>query len=132
MSNSIQGLHLVVDGNVIDPTRFTEDNLYKLFLELVNVLEMTLIHGPIFKLVELEPSKLSGDVFQDEGGISGYAMISTSHMSAHCWPLRRVFMMDIFSCKMFDQQKAMAVIEQFLAPSEFKIRAIVRTPANSP
>lgn len=130
--NAIHGLHVVVDGNVVDPTRFSEDNLYKLFLELAEALEMTIIHGPIFKFVELEPSKLTGNAFQDEGGISGYAMISTSHMSIHCWPLRRVFMFDAFSCKMFDQEKVIATLDTFLKPSEYKTRAIVRDPVNSP
>jgi S-adenosylmethionine decarboxylase len=127
--NIIDGLHLIVDGNVSDPSLFAEENLKQMFEELVQALDMQLIHGPIFKDVELDASKLSGNAFQDEGGISGYAMISTSHMSIHCWPLRQTFMADLFSCKMFNHDKAMGILDKFLKPSGLNVRAIVRCPA---
>ena len=126
--NVIDGLHLIVDGNVNDPSCFTETHLKQMLEELVQTLDMQLILGPVFRDVELDPSKLTGDKFQDEGGISGYAMISTSHMSIHCWPLRRTFMADIFSCKMFDHEKAMAVVSKYLNPCGLTTRAIVRRP----
>lgn len=126
--NIIHGLHLIVDGTVNDPGLFAEENLKQLFEAMVAALDMQLIHGPLFKEVEIDPSKLSGDKFVDEGGISGYAMISTSHMSIHCWPLRRTFMADIFSCKMFDHEKALSLVNYYLKPSGLHIRAIVRRP----
>lgn len=126
--NTIDGLHLIVDGNVPEPTVFSEENLRRMFEALVKALDMQLIHGPIFKQVELDPSKLSGDRFQDEGGISGYAMISTSHMSIHCWPLRRTFMADLFSCKTFDIALARGIIESHLNPNSMSIRSVVRRP----
>lgn len=126
--NIIDGLHLIVDGNTKDPSLFAQENLKQMFEELVAALDMQLIHGPIFQEVELDASKLTGDKFQDEGGVSGYAMISTSHMSIHCWPLRQTFMADLFSCKMFDHDKAMAIIDRFLKPNGLNVRAIVRRP----
>ncbi len=126
--NIIDGLHLIVDGNVEDPTVFSEENLGLLFSELVSSLEMKLIHGPIFRAVELDPAKLSGDKFQDEGGISAYAMISTSHISIHCWPLRRTFMADIFSCRIFSHDVALRVVEDRLHPCGMNMRVVVRRP----
>ncbi len=126
--NIIDGLHLIVDGNVKDPARFEQANLNSMMLVLVQALDMELIHGPVFRQVEIDPSKLTGDKFRDEGGISGYAMISTSHISIHCWPLRKTFMADIFSCKVFSHEQAMRVIEEHLQPSMINTRAIVRRP----
>jgi S-adenosylmethionine/arginine decarboxylase-like enzyme len=126
--NIIDGLHLIVDGNVSDPALFSEENLDAMFKELVAELRMDLIYGPIFKQVEVDPAKLTGDKFRDEGGVSAYAMISTSHISMHCWPLRRTFMGDIFSCTTFSHELAMNVIESHLKPSGLKTRMLVRRP----
>lgn len=108
------GLHLILDGYVKDPAVFSASKLDFLFKRLAEKLEMQIIMGPSFLEVELDPSKLTGDVFQDEGGITGMCVISTSHMSIHCWPLRKCFSMDVFSCKDFREDAAMAVINEAL------------------
>jgi S-adenosylmethionine/arginine decarboxylase-like enzyme len=126
--NIIDGLHLIVDGNVKDSALFEQENLHSMFRELVVALKMELIYGPIFRQVALDASKLTGDKFQDEGGISAYAMISTSHIGIHCWPLRRTFMADIFSCRTFDHAAAMEILNQRLSPTDLTVRAIVRRP----
>jgi S-adenosylmethionine decarboxylase len=119
MANEIDGLHLIVDGLVESPKSvFTQENLKRLLLQLVDDLKMQLIFGPIFHEVEIEEAKLTGDVFQDEGGVSGFCMIGTSHISIHVWPLRQHFSMDIFSCKQFDSGKARTTIERHLDPSQ--------------
>lgn len=115
MANVIDGLHLIADGSVPDSRVkevFSRKGLITLMLDLVKVLDMQLIWGPKFKSVKIEPERLTGDVFQDEGGISGVCMIGTSHISVHVWPLRRHFSMDVFSCKTFDEAKAKATIER--------------------
>jgi len=117
MANVIDGLHLIVDGRVARPKKvFTRKNLKGLLLKLVEDLDMQLIWGPQFKKVDIDPTKLTGDVFQDEGGISGFCMIGTSHISIHVWPLRQHFSMDIFSCKHFDEAKAKRTVLEFLGP----------------
>jgi S-adenosylmethionine decarboxylase len=115
MANVIDGLHLIADGSVPAPRvkeAFSRKGLITLMLDLVKVLDMQLIWGPKFKSVKIEPKRLTGDVFQDEGGISGVCMIGTSHISIHVWPLRRHFSMDVFSCKTFDEAKAKETIEK--------------------
>ena len=127
MANKIDGLHLIADGRVKNPRRvFTRKNLQALLLKLVDDLNMQLIWGPKFKKVDLDPEKLTGDVFQDEGGISGFCMIGTSHISIHVWPLRQHFSMDVFSCKDFDEAKARATIVEFLGPEGVSFTAIKR------
>jgi len=108
------GRHLIIDGYVKDAGVFTSDALTGLFHELVDALDMKILQGPTFLEVELDESKLSSDVFQDEGGITGSAIISTSHVAIHCWPLRRFFSMDVFSCKEFDAGIALGLIQRKL------------------
>jgi len=129
MANVIDGLHLIADGQVpeqrIDEA-FSKVGLTTLMLDLVKVLDMQLIFGPLFKKVKLEPKKLTGDVFQDEGGISGICMIGTSHISVHVWPLRRHFSMDVFSCKSFDEAKAKATLEKHFQPENVSYTTVKR------
>ncbi len=129
MANVIDGLHVIADGSV--PERrieeaFSRVGLTTLMLDLVKVLDMQLIYGPKFKKVRVDPSKLTGDVFQDEGGISGFCMIGTSHISVHVWPLRRHFSMDVFSCKSFNDVKARKVIEKFFEPENVAYTQVMR------
>lgn len=126
MPNTIAGVHLTVDGTTQNVHLFNTESITSLFEELVAALDMQIIHGPVFKEVEVEPEKLTGDVFVDEGGTSAYCMISTSHMSIHCWPLRKQFMMDVFSCKDFDIDTALDLIKNKLAVENSRVMIIDR------
>jgi len=128
MANEINGSLLVLDGVTTDPTCFNEANLTALMLDMASTLGMDIILGPIFKDVELDESKLTGDIFQDEGGISGFCMISTSHISIHCWPLRREFLADVFSCRGFDATAAIAVARKYLAVDLLRPLLVGRFP----
>ncbi len=113
MENSA-GVHLIVDARVRDGGVFTKENLGSLFLELVEKLGMRILLGPEFLEVPVDPEvlrrvELTGN-FEDEGGITGMCVISTSHLSVHCWPLQGFFSLDAFSCKDFDTRVALNVI----------------------
>jgi S-adenosylmethionine/arginine decarboxylase-like enzyme len=116
------GRHLIIDGVVRDSKVFSHESLTKLFHKLVEALDMEIIAGPMFKDVELDPSKLTGDEFQDEGGTTGYCLISTSHIAIHTWELRNFFMMDAFSCKDFNEEKALRIICDHLGVDHSKLR----------
>ena len=48
-------------------------------------------------------------------GLSGLAMIATSHIAFHIWPsYKSYFMFDISSCKPFDVRKLVQDIEDYL------------------
>ncbi len=127
MGNEIDGLHLIVDGSVKSPDSFfTVPNLKAMILQLAKDLKMQIIFGPVFHDVEIDESKLTGDVFQDEGGVSGFCMIGTSHISVHVWPLRRHFSMDVYSCKQFDKDLAEQTIRKYLEPAEATFIAVRR------
>lgn len=120
------GLHIILDGYVKDSNVFNSDALTDAFKKLAEALEMQIIMGPDFLEVELDPSKLQSDVFQDEGGITGMCVISTSHMSIHCWPIRKCFSMDVFSCKDFDGNKAKEIIWNLLGVEKGNVVAVSR------
>lgn len=65
--------------------------------------------------VSVDISRLGGVEFQDEGGTSVLALISTSHMAIHAWPLREFFMFDLVSCRPFDAREVTRYLLRRLA-----------------
>jgi len=123
----MSGRHLILDGYVKDSSVFTSERLTSLFQNLADALDMKIIQGPTFLEVPLDESKLKSDVFQDEGGITGSCIISTSHMALHAWPLRGYFSADVFSCKDFDVSRAMAVLHDHLGLGNVNVINLDRT-----
>ena len=81
--------------------------------ELVERLGMRLLGAPHLYEGETEIAKLGVEPFEDEGGVTGICVLSTSHCSIHTWPLRPFFVMDVYSCRDFDPAR----VEQHLAKS---------------
>jgi len=71
---------------------------------------MRLLDKPHMYEVETEIAKLGVEPFEDEGGVTGICVLSTSHCSIHTWPLRPFFVMDVYSCRDFDP----AVVESHI------------------
>jgi len=126
MGNIINGLHFILDGRTKDPNCFTKDNIEAMLKQLVTDLKMTMIYGPITLEVPVEPMKLNGDVFLDDGGTSSFCVISTSHIATHLWPQRKAIMIDIASCKDFDANIAKKTIIKFMQLDKFKIKKYYR------
>lgn len=82
--------------------------LDSMFRDLIDLLHMEILVEPTFREVPLDPHKLSTD--SDDGGVTGTVVITTSHGAIHTWPLRHRFALDVFSCKEFDPDKALAFL----------------------
>ena len=96
------GRHIKVLGRG-SPTLLGDAPLVKKTLEdLVDLLGMRLLDVPHMYEVECEIEKLGAEPFEDEGGVTGVCVLSTSHCSIHTWPLRPFFVMDVYSCRDFD------------------------------
>lgn len=111
MHGLIAGWHLVYDAEVaLESAPKLGDVVFleTAFCDLVKLLEMEILVAPVFKAVELEPKKLETE--HDEGGVTGFCVITTSHISIHTWPLRGKFSMDVYSCKSFDE----GTVQKFL------------------
>ena len=97
------GWHLMLDAIVRDPGWIgCADKIRSFLLGLIPRLDMELLDGPRVTEVELDPSQIHSEL--DDGGITGYALITTSHLSIHTWPLRNRFSLDVFSCRPFEAQ----------------------------
>ena len=93
-------MHLIIDGfggNV--DKMWDQDLVHRFLIEYPAALGMTRITEP--KVLEY-----NGPEPQD-AGVSGFVIIAESHISIHTFPLREYVNIDIFSCKSFDNAKAL-------------------------
>jgi len=118
------GTHLMIDGYVKSDQVFVEESLLSIIDDLVTTLGMKYLCKPIIQTVPYDQSEI--DTYNDEGGISIIAPITTSHISAHCWPLRKLLMMDIFSCKPFDTAKAEKMVIARFGLGDYKSYTVTR------
>ena len=59
--------------------------------------------------------------FQENGGISGVALLAESHISIHTWPETGYAALDIFVCGDCDAYRAVPVIKRALAPERVTV-----------
>jgi S-adenosylmethionine decarboxylase len=105
------GRHIKVLGRG-SPSRLADAKTVETMLfDLIDVLGMRMLGEPRMFEVEAEIEKLGKVPFEDEGGVTGVCVLSTSHCSIHTWPLRPFFVMDVYSCRDFDAMD----VERFLA-----------------
>jgi S-adenosylmethionine/arginine decarboxylase-like enzyme len=98
----IEGRHIKVLGRG-SPSRMNDVKVVEsMLVDLVDALGMRLLGDAHMYEVETEISKLGVQPFEDEGGVTGVCVLSTSHCSIHTWPLRPFFVMDVYSCRDFD------------------------------
>jgi len=121
----IAGTHLILDGYVHDERKLEPENLISMMDALVWTLEMQYLQRPVAMKVPVDTTKLASD--EDEGGWSVYAQITTSHIAIHCWPLRKAFMMDVFSCRPFDAIRATKIVYDVLNVDQVVQKIIERS-----
>jgi S-adenosylmethionine decarboxylase len=96
------GRHVKVLGRGTAELLGNAKNVEATLRELIDVLGMRLLGAPHLYEVETEIAKLGVEPFEDEGGVTGVCVLSTSHCTIHTWPLRPFFVMDVYSCRDFD------------------------------
>jgi S-adenosylmethionine decarboxylase len=106
----MHGRHIKVLGRG-SPSRMNDaKTVESMLVDLIDVLGMRLLDKAHMYEVVTEIEKLGKEPFEDEGGVTGVCVLSTSHCSIHTWPLRPFFVMDVYSCRDFDP----ADVERFL------------------
>jgi len=127
---SSAGLHLIVDGYVEDPSVFTRETIEALLAQIVSALDMKALDLPHVYEVPVDPEVLrrvqETGKFEDEGGITAICVISTSHLSIHCWPLQKFFSLDAFSCKNFNADLAYSIIKEMLRVEKANVTVVQR------
>lgn len=104
------GRHIKVLGRGTPSKLGDAKNVETMLVDLIDILGMRMLDKAHMYEVETEISKLGAVPFEDEGGVTGVCVLSTSHCSIHTWPLRPFFVMDVYSCRDFDT----AEVERFL------------------
>lgn len=128
MHGTIAGWHLICDALVApEHADVLSDVPYldTMFRDLVQLLGMEILVEPAFRSVPLDPAKLESG--SDEGGVTGTAVITTSHLSIHTWPLRQRFSLDVYSCKQFSQEVVVDFLKERLHVVQRSTSWIIRT-----
>jgi S-adenosylmethionine/arginine decarboxylase-like enzyme len=108
------GRHVKILGRGSAELLGSAGNVERMLRELIALLGMRILGQPHMYEVETEIAKLGVEPFEDEGGVTGVCVLSTSHCSIHTWPLRPFFVMDVYSCRDFDPAQVEAHIAKLL------------------
>jgi S-adenosylmethionine decarboxylase len=92
-----------------------------MLVDLIDVLGMRILDKAHMYEVETEISKLGVEPFEDEGGVTGVCVLSTSHCSIHTWPLRPFFVMDVYSCREFDTMSVEKLLTERLGAYDLQV-----------
>ena len=115
------GRHIKVLGRASAALLADALNIEGTLRELVAMLGMRLLGAPHMYEVEAEIEKLGVEPFEDEGGVTGVCVLSTSHCSIHTWPLRPFFVMDVYSCRDFDPKTVEAHLARRLGAYHLQV-----------
>lgn len=112
-------MHLVIDGYRGDPDKMWDVDLVRRFLdEYPATLGMT-------KICEPQVQEYNGPKSEDSG-VSGFVIIAESHISIHTFPHRDYVNVDVFSCKAFDNERALRDVKALFSLGEVRTWVIDR------
>lgn len=72
---------------------------------------------PVIYNVPLQIRKMGAEPYEDEGGVTGVIVLSTSHCAIHTWPLQNKAVLDLYSCRDYDEADIKKAITDIFAPS---------------
>jgi S-adenosylmethionine/arginine decarboxylase-like enzyme len=93
------------------------DNFLK---NLVSSLEMTCLEYGIHDVSEAVKN-LGQTPLTDEGGVTGVAVLSTSHAAIHTWPEESGATFDIHSCREFSDKTVEDLIKEYFQAEKVDI-----------
>ena len=113
------GLHLTLDGYEASQEQLANlDTIYEFLEHCPDLIHMTKIMPPyVFKYHGKVP---------EDWGVSGFVLIAESHISIHTFPDRAYLSLDIFSCKDFDYQQAVAYVTELFSIGRHEINLLDR------
>ena len=107
------GLHLMVDGIYTRPVG--RDTVERILRELPGLIDMSILLGPY--VVEGVPGN---------PGWTGFVVIDKSHISVHTFTETSTVSIDVYSCKPFDAEKAVAYLKDMISFKEVYTRTLAR------
>lgn len=108
----MHGRHIKVVGYGAPALLGSVERVEGFLSKLVPALGMRMLGEPVLHDVALDLSKLDSPIFEDEGGVTGTAVLSTSHCAIHTWPAREFFVLDVYSCRDFDPSLVFAHLKR--------------------
>ena len=113
------GLHLMLDGYGCSYEQLTNlDLIYQFLDQCPDLIHMT-------KIMKPHVFEYHGKVPED-WGVSGFVIIAESHISIHTFPDRGYLSLDIFSCKDFDHEQAVAYASELFGITRHEKRIFDR------
>lgn len=106
------GTHLIVD--LIGASRLDDlEHIEKTLIRCVEVSKATLLHIHLHH-------------FTPNGGVSGVAVLSESHISIHTWPEADYAALDVFMCGEAEPRNSIAVLKEAFGPSNIRVEELRR------
>lgn len=115
------GRHIKVLGLGSPDALRSVEGVKEFLTDLVYSLGMRPLGDTHMYEVEEEIQKMNVEPFEDEGGVTGVCVLSTSHCTIHTWPLRGFFVMDIYSCRDFETPQVRKMIIERLRVHKLRI-----------
>ena len=115
------GRHVKILGQASSERLRDVKGIESLLEGTIRQLGMRLLGKPHMYEVEEEIAKLGVEPFEDEGGVTGVAVLSTSHCAIHTWPLRSFFVMDVYSCRDFDPAELERAVSKRLGTTRIQL-----------
>jgi len=104
MEKLLKHKHLLIRAEVKNPPK-TEEQIINWMNNLIAKIDMNILAGPYASKVSKKGNK----------GISGVAIIDTSHIGIHTWDETdpALVQLDVYSCKEFNKIDVLSCIEEF-------------------
>lgn len=93
------GVHLLIDLHQANPVRLRDEGfIEETFRRCIDASGATLLH-------------IHTHVFEENGGISGVAVLAESHISIHTWPEKGFAALDVFMCGQADPDACVSILK---------------------
>lgn len=117
------GYHLTLDFYGCDKSQLNSmRNCYNALEGLVDVLGMKPLIPPL--IIAADGNQDHGG--KDPGGYSGFIIIAESHISLHTFVKRGFVSIDVYSCKIFDKNKAIEYFKEAFSPKDIEMNFVNR------
>lgn len=101
------GTHLIID--LVGASRLDDlEHIEQALRRCVEVSKATLLHIHLHH-------------FTPNGGVSGVAVLSESHISIHTWPEAHYAALDVFMCGVAEPHNSIAVLQEAFAPETIRV-----------
>jgi S-adenosylmethionine/arginine decarboxylase-like enzyme len=104
MERELKHKHLLIRAEVQNPPKNEEETI-SWMKKLIKTIDMNILAGPYSSQVSKKGNK----------GLSGVAIIDTSHISIHTWDEQQpaLIQLDVYSCKEFKKADVIDCLEEF-------------------